>query len=313
MRREGKKYMDIDLDNLMDLRVDFAFKLLFTLGEQVLLISLLNAIFENKGIPRVVKSLRVMNPYLEKESEKDKLSILDIKATLDDGSSVLIEMHMYELEEIKAKTIRSWARIYGGELQEGERYTEQSPTISIAFTNGRVKSMESEKEDSERIHRLCMIMDREEHTVFTDAMELHYINMEAFVKAANAGVNTTEKEMFIKWLLIITQKAIKDKKIIEDICKEESELEMAIRALARYSDDEQTKLEYLKRKDDIYFHNKILQDKSDQIKYEKCRAEQAELRAEQEQRRAEQEQRRAEQAEAENEKLRQQLAALQNK
>ena len=100
-------HLDIDYSKLMDLRIDYAFKLLFTKGNPCLLISLLNAIFAKKKIARVIKSLTNKNPYLEKESGEDKLSILDIRAELDDGTTVLIEMHMYGLGELKAKTIRS--------------------------------------------------------------------------------------------------------------------------------------------------------------------------------------------------------------
>jgi len=77
----------------MDLRIDYAFKLLFTKGNPRLLISLLNAIFANKKIPRVIKSLTVKNPYLDKESSEDKLSIQDIRAELDDGTTILIDYH----------------------------------------------------------------------------------------------------------------------------------------------------------------------------------------------------------------------------
>ena len=93
------KPLKIDFSLLMDLRVDYAFKLLFTKGDPRLLISLLNAIFANQNIKRVIKSLIIINPSLEKESSGDKLSILDIRAELDDGTNVLIEMHMYGMGE----------------------------------------------------------------------------------------------------------------------------------------------------------------------------------------------------------------------
>ena len=51
---------------------------------------------------RVIKSLTIKDPHLGKESGEDKLSILDIRAELDDGTAVLIEMHMYVLGELKA-------------------------------------------------------------------------------------------------------------------------------------------------------------------------------------------------------------------
>ena len=168
--------LEIDFSQLMDLRVDFAFKLIFGTGDTVFLISLLNAIFANKKIPRVIKSLTVVNPYLEKHSKGDKLSILDIRAQLEDGSTILIEMHLYDIDDLKYKTIRSWARTYGEELKMGENYSTQPPVICVTFANGSMDDGENQK-----IHKCCKIMDIDDGTVFSDALELHYIDMKAFV------------------------------------------------------------------------------------------------------------------------------------
>jgi len=169
--------LEIDFSQLMDLRVDYAFKLIFGTGDTLFLISLLNAIFANKKIPRIIKSLAVVNPYLEKHSQGDKLSILDIRAQLDNGTTILIEMHLYNLEDLKYKTIRSWARAYSEELKISERYSAQPPVICIAFTNGSLDEGENQK-----IHKCCKIIDIDDGTIFSDAMELHYIDMMTFCK-----------------------------------------------------------------------------------------------------------------------------------
>jgi len=147
------------------------------------LISLLNSIFANKKISGVIKSISIKNPYLDKKSDEDKLPILDVRAEIDDGTTILIELHMYGLGELKAKTTRSWARAYSEELEVGQSYTAQPPTITIASTNGSVEPTVSGANTKNKIHRLCMIIDCEEFTVFTNAMELHYIDMKAFAKA----------------------------------------------------------------------------------------------------------------------------------
>jgi len=132
-------------------------------------------------------------------------------------------------------------------------------------------------------------MDCEDFTVFTDSMELHYIDMKAFAKAVNEAdsisINDTEEAMFTKWLSVITQKEINNKAIIENACNEE-DIYMAITALARQSEDKIIRQAYQRRQDEIYFNNMYI-----------ARAEEAE--------------RRAEQAEAEIEKLRQQIVAMQ--
>jgi len=278
--------LKIDFSKLMDLRVDYAFKLFFGTGDTLFLISLLNAIFANKKIPRIIKSLTVINPYLEKHAEGDKLSILDIRAQLDDGSVILIEMHLYGIDELKYKTIRSWARTFGEELKTGEAYSTQPPVICVTFANGSLDG-----EGSQKIHKCCKIMDIDDRTVFSDALELHYIDMKAFVKNINKksgfGEGETLDSMLTKWLTVIAEKDIEDKTIIKNICEEQEEISMAVSELVRLSEDKITRQAYQKRQDEIMLYNKRLND------YIHMRH-------------------RAEQAEAEIEKLRARLAELED-
>jgi len=167
------------------------------------------------------------------------------------------------LGELKAKTIRSWARDFGEDLEVGNNYTAQPPTIAIAFTNGAIEPIgesKNQRTDTNKIHRICMIMDCEDFTIFTDAMELHYIDMKAFAKAVNEAnsisINDIEEAMFSKWLSVITQKEINNKAIIENACNEEEEIYMAVSALAKQSEDKIIRQAYQRRKDEIYFYNK---------------------------------------------------------
>jgi len=227
------------------------------------------------------------------------MSILDIRAELDDGTTILVEMHMYGLGELKAKTIRSWARAFGEELEVGNSYTAQPPTITIAFTNGAIEPIQkgkNAKSDTDKIHRLCMIMDVEDNTIFTDAMELHYIDMKAFAKAVNEkgsiSLGDTGEVIFAKWLSVITQKEITNKSIIENACSEE-EILMAVTALQRQSEDKIIRQAYQRRKDEIYFYNKERAD--DRRLLEQAHDEIARLKS----------------VDLENKKLRRQIAELQ--
>ena len=59
----------------------------------------------------MITDLIVINPYLEKADADDKLSIIDIRARLNDGTSILIEMHLYDMIAHKFKTLHyftSW-------------------------------------------------------------------------------------------------------------------------------------------------------------------------------------------------------------
>ena len=251
--KKDRWFLEIDFSKLMDLRVDYAFKLIFGSGDTPFLISLLNAIFANKKLPRKIKSLTIVNPYLEKHSKGDKLSILDIRAQLDDDTTILIEMHLYDLDELKYKTIRSWARTYGEELKTSESYSTQPPVICVTFANGSLDEGECKK-----IHKCCKITDIDDGTVFTDALELHYIDMKAFVKTINetGGKSETQDSMLARWLAIITEKDIKDKAIIKNICEEQEEISMAVSTLVRLSEDKVTRQAYQRRQDEIVLQNR---------------------------------------------------------
>jgi len=258
MKKNEIENLIIDYSLLMDLRVDFAFKT-FVEGNPEALISLLNAIFANAKIKRVVKNVLLKNPNLDKKSIEDKLSILDVRAELDDGTDILIEMHLHGVSQIKAKIIRSWARAYSEELEAGQKYTSQPPTVTIAFVDGAVDPLVKPENATDKIHRVCMIMDKDDSAVFTEAMELHFINMKAFAKAINEANSINIKEatddMFVYWLSVITEKEIVNKDIIENARKKKEVIHMAVSAIARQSEDKIMRQAYQRRKDEIFFNN----------------------------------------------------------
>ena len=101
----------------------------------------------------------------------------------------------------------------------------------------------------------------------------------------------TEEMMFAKWLSIITQKEITNKAIIENAYKDEEEIQMAISALARQSEDKIARQAYQRRKDEIFYYNRQQRD------LEETRAENERLRG----------------VDSENERLRREIAELRAK
>jgi predicted transposase/invertase (TIGR01784 family) len=258
MNKNEIENLIIDYSRLMDLRVDFAFKT-FIEGNPEALISLLNAIFANAKINRVVKNAIIKNPNLDKKSTKDKLSILDVRAELDDGTDILIEMHLHGIGHLLAKMIRSWARAFSEELEAGENYTSQPPTVAIAFSNGAIEPIEKPKNDKSKIHTICMITDKDDGTIITNALEIHFIDMKAFAKAVNEAnsidIKETHEDMFAYWLSVITEKEIVNKDIIENARKKKEVIQMAVSAIAKQSEDKRIRQAYERRKDEVYFYN----------------------------------------------------------
>ena len=109
--------------------VDFAFKLM--LGSPAhtgVTIHFLNAILE--GQPKITQ-VEILNPFLGKESDDDKLSVLDILATDEHGRKLNIEMQTTLPAGLSQRLAYYASSLYTDQLIEGMRYTALRPAISI--------------------------------------------------------------------------------------------------------------------------------------------------------------------------------------
>ncbi len=90
---------------LVNLRIDFAFKQLFgTKGNEEILTGFLNAILE-EFLDALIVFLQLEDPHLHKSYEDDKLSILDLLATLDNGKQVNIEIHLRNTHDMVKRSL----------------------------------------------------------------------------------------------------------------------------------------------------------------------------------------------------------------
>ncbi len=116
----------------IDPRVDFAFKCLFgSEANKSILISLLRAILKLD-----IREVELLNPFNAMEAPDDKLSILDIKARLGDGTLINIEMQMVLAPKHAERGLYYWASVYTGQLKQGDDYTQLAPTVAIHIING---------------------------------------------------------------------------------------------------------------------------------------------------------------------------------
>ena len=106
---------------LLDPKVDYIFKQIFAQNNSEcnrLLIHLLNSIFEKNGSDKV-KSIEYLNPYLDKEYDDDKQSILDIRVKTEKDEIIDIEMQVASSPAYIKRTLWYWASVYEKQLEEG--------------------------------------------------------------------------------------------------------------------------------------------------------------------------------------------------
>ena len=109
--------------------VDFAFKLLLGSPEHSgITIHFLNSILV--GQPRITQ-VEILNPFLGKKFDDDKLSILDIRATDEHGRLLNIEMQTSLPAGMAQRLTYYVSSLYVSQLGEGHQYLELCPAISI--------------------------------------------------------------------------------------------------------------------------------------------------------------------------------------
>ena len=107
-------------------KVDFAFKRIFGSDKsEAILISFLNAIIY-KG-KKTIKSLKIINPYNPGKIDSFKETYLDVKATLADGSIVVIEMQVGRMAGFSKRIMYNLTKAYANQLTVAERYLSLRP------------------------------------------------------------------------------------------------------------------------------------------------------------------------------------------
>ena len=153
-------------------RVDLAFKKIFGVEENKdLLISLINSIV---GAEDQVSEVTLLNPYNPKNFKTDKLSILDIKATNQDGKRFNIEIQISDEADYDKRALYYWAKIYTEQLKVAEDYSKLSKAIGIHILN--FTSIPEVK----KYHNVFHITEKETGLLYFKDLELHTIELKKF-------------------------------------------------------------------------------------------------------------------------------------
>ncbi len=115
-------------------KTDFAFKKIFGSEESKdILISFLNAILYDSS--SIITDLTVLNPYLAPKIRGVKDTYLDVKAKLADGTTVIIEMQVLNVEGFEKRILYNAAKAYSLQLQPKASYSTLNPVIALTITD----------------------------------------------------------------------------------------------------------------------------------------------------------------------------------
>ena len=217
--------------DMLPLSNDYVFKRIFGKGgNEKILKNLLEAILKIN-----IQKIEIKNPEIPKESIEEKLSILDIKAEINENTIIDIELQVGNTTAIERRLVVYNAKLIAGEIKVSEKYQTAKDTIVICIINDNVVKRNAylslamlKYEKTEEIRYVNMGYEKEEEYL-TDMVKYYIIELPKF-KTKKPKV----ADLLEKWLYVIGG----DQKMMEEYKKENEEIKEAVEQLKEMSADE---------------------------------------------------------------------------
>ena len=174
-----------------------------------LLLDFINDVLTDSGFEKIV-SVEIKNPFNIKTFTVDKETVLDVKATDENGKIYNIEIQTTNHRCLKNRFLYYWAKLYSGQLEESEKYNKLCPVISINLVTFDLF-------DNIKNYHSCFMLkekDSKDDTVLTEHLQIHFIELSKFenfikerynIKNINEVDNIIEiKKELDRWLYYFT-------------------------------------------------------------------------------------------------------------
>jgi len=229
-------------------KTDFAFKKIFgSVHSQKILISFLNAIVYNNQ--NVIQSLKIINPYNPGVTNTIKETYFDVKAILDNGSTVIIEMQILNVADFKKRVIYNLAKAYGNQLDRnvGQGYMMLQPFIALTIADFVLF------EDIDKMITKFRFKEEKESVYYEDELTLMFVELPKFNKKLLELESLSDK-----WIYFI--KSAPNLEVIPESLEEVSEIEAALKIANRANLNN-------KELEEVEQQEKLMRDKQGQISF----------------------------------------------
>ena len=225
---------------LMKPRVDYAFKEIMM--DEKARIGFLSAIL--KLNPEEIKETQMLNTNLRKQSEKEKLGILDVRILMNNNTEIDIEIQLAAMNIWADRALFYLAKMYAEQISAGEDYTVFKKCVSISILNFTLFPKEAE------FYSCFHIREDTRDFLYTDKMEFHVIELPKLPEKLQEGSSDLEL-----WAAFIDAER---KEVFDMLADKNPYIESAYRKLQIISQDRDKRLEYEAREKAVRDYNEGL-------------------------------------------------------
>ena len=174
----------------LDVKTDFAFKKVFgSEGSKDILVSFLNSlVFFSEG--EIIEDLTIVDPYQIPMIKGMKDTYVDVKAKLSNGTTVIIEMQILNVQGMEQRILYNAAKAYSTQLIQGERYHLLNPVIALTLTDFVMFPEMAEYKSTFRLTEKNYLVE------YNGDIELIFIELPKFSKTEAELSDVTDKWIY---------------------------------------------------------------------------------------------------------------------
>ena len=191
-----------------------------------------------KKTPEEITETILLPSETRRDYADEKLSILDVKVLLADGTRMDLEMQVAYFGSWDKRVLFYLSKLYTEQIQKGDGYEKLKKCIHVGVLDF-IRFPESE----ECYHKinLCNCKSGE---IYTDLLELHILELPKLPKVRaklEQCEMVSDDEMVLQWMEFFSCKTQED---FETMAKQDEYMEEAVNTLFKLSADEQKRVDY---------------------------------------------------------------------
>ena len=211
---------------LLKPKIDVVFHALFRPGNEKITKAMIEAATKEK-----IESINLENnQYLVGKYPEEKLGIVDLKATLNNGTICDIEIQLADNKDTAERFLYYWSRIYTSQLVKGDKYTKLNKVIGIIIIDYPFEKTKEIEELSTKWKIREVTTGKE--IELTDVLELYIIEL----PKVREIIKKEPKNKLAQWVMFLNNP---NEREVTRIMEENEEIKEAMEELEEISKDEQ--------------------------------------------------------------------------
>ena len=227
-------------DFLMKPKIDFAFKEIMM--DEPARIGFLSAIL--KLNPSEIRNTQILNTNLRKLHDEEKQGILDVRILMNDDTEIDIEIQLSILNVWADRALFYLAKMYTEQINSGEDYTVFKKCVNISILDFELFK------DSTEFYSCFHIREDTRHTIYTDKMEFHVLELPKLPKELRE--DSSDIELWGKFI------SAERKEEFDVLAEKNTYIDSAYQYLQLISQDKQKRMEYEAREKAVRDYNQGL-------------------------------------------------------